>query len=191
MAHQLRDELIHSVSGCELQELRIEALESGKPEIAYPPGWHMNLSHSRELAAVALARHTVGVDVEYLNRAANWAGIAERAFHADELRQLKRMDDQAFVTAAIKLWTAKEAWLKATGLGIPGFASAPAFRWQGTEWQTGEGAALKQLAVSDNIWLSCYLCDAAEFRLELRCFNAQISADSDAISFLPCAKIAP
>ena len=95
---------------------------NGKPRLGDPASnvdLRFNVAHSGNLALVVVTRFCeVGVDVEQL-RSVRYAGqIARRYFHPTEL--------QAIVSAAaaerdatfLRCWTAKEAVLKAVGVGI-------------------------------------------------------------------------
>lgn len=94
--------------------------ERGRPEIVAAPGvppLRFNLSHAPGLVAcaVALARD-VGVDVEDATRRTDTDAIAQRYFAPSERRDLARPGvgrDRFF-----ELWTLKEAYVKARGLGI-------------------------------------------------------------------------
>lgn len=82
-----------------------------------PAGWRMSISHSQGLAACALSRQPLGVDLEPLQRRPGWQKVTRRWFTPGEQAWLLERDDpQAFLQA----WTFKEAWLKATGRGIAG-----------------------------------------------------------------------
>ena len=82
-----------------------------------PAGWRMSISHSQGLAACALSRQPLGVDLEPLQRRPGWQKVTRRWFSEIEQAWLLEHDDpRAFLQA----WTFKEAWLKATGRGIAG-----------------------------------------------------------------------
>ena len=79
---------------------------------------HVGLSHTRSLAACVLsASHDVGIDVEARDAPAlrdaggGWLTAAER----DLLHDLAH---EARADAAVRLWTLKEAFAKAMGLGF-------------------------------------------------------------------------
>ena len=58
----------------------------------------------------------LGVDVEELSRKVRFEALAKHAFHVEELRVWHEFDqDKAYW---FKVWTTKEAVLKASGLGI-------------------------------------------------------------------------
>ncbi len=78
-----------------------------------------NISHSHELALCAVsARREVGIDLEYLRPLSEAVPLAKRFFSTGEhaLIQALPVEEQAYVF--FRLWTAKEAYLKATGKGL-------------------------------------------------------------------------
>ena len=90
----------------------------GRPVASLTPeGWHISLSHSRGLTAVATGMTPLGIDIEPSQRKPDWAGVARRWFSPVEQEWLFRTDDPFNF---LKVWTLKEAWLKATGRGIAG-----------------------------------------------------------------------
>lgn len=62
--------------------------------------------------------HSVGVDIESLDRDADFARIAKRKFSEDELSQVYRADGSLDEQACVAIWTRKEAFGKAMGTGI-------------------------------------------------------------------------
>jgi 4'-phosphopantetheinyl transferase len=84
-------------------------------------GWRFNLSHSREIAliAVALGRE-IGVDVEFIRMDFDWAEIAETFFSPRELNVLRSLPPRSQREAFFDCWARKEAYLKATGEGLSG-----------------------------------------------------------------------
>jgi 4'-phosphopantetheinyl transferase len=81
-------------------------------------GWSVSLAHSVDLAVVAIAEVAVGVDVE---------GDRDRALHPDlearissptELGRLTRLTGPARRAAFLRVWTRKEAYGKAIGVGL-------------------------------------------------------------------------
>lgn len=93
----------------------------GKPFLPRYPQLHFNLSHTEAAFAFAIAPgDAVGVDVEgNRGRVAHKRGVAKRFFHPDEARWLDQFgDEEAYAQAFIRLWTRKEAYLKALGLGL-------------------------------------------------------------------------
>jgi 4'-phosphopantetheinyl transferase len=94
----------------------------GKPflEPGHPgPALCFNLSHSRDQALYAFAvEREVGVDVEYRGAVVAELELAKHYFAAQETKLLEELPDDARRHAFFRLWTLKEAYLKATGEGI-------------------------------------------------------------------------
>lgn len=117
----------------------------GKPELAGGEGLHFNVSHSRDLAVIAVARSRVGVDVERLEPKPSLPRLVERLFSLEDAEQWRRLPPAEQTAAFYRSWTWKEAYLKATGRGfassLDGFTlrlapegpiAAPA-AWRGAE----------------------------------------------------------
>jgi phosphopantetheine--protein transferase-like protein len=60
----------------------------------------------------------VGVDLEQIDRLAEWSLLAERIFSSRELTELRAVPTSKRRVAFFKGWTRKEAYLKATGEGL-------------------------------------------------------------------------
>lgn len=80
----------------------------GKPQLEGRENLHLSLSHSGHWAVCALSDHPVGIDVEAPRCT---PAVARRFFRPDELTS----EDPVFLT---RLWTAKEAFVKALGRGL-------------------------------------------------------------------------
>ncbi len=115
---------------CAPRDLLFGVSPLGKPVLAGPPSdvdLRFNLSHSEEVTAIAVhAGHEVGVDVESTWRklASPWQRIVDHLRDPDATEPLPVDDEESFW----RLWTAREAVLKALGTGmraIPG----------GVDWQ--------------------------------------------------------
>lgn len=90
---------------------------NGKPCLADRDDLHFNLSHSGTRVLCAISDRAVGCDVERL-RAARLA-VAKRCFCAAEYRALLDCADEAARDRLFyQLWTLKESFMKATGLGF-------------------------------------------------------------------------
>jgi 4'-phosphopantetheinyl transferase len=104
------------------REIHFRIEKKGKPELEENSGGRslkFNLSHSGELALLAIARGQIlGVDVE-LHRA-DFAGedIARRFFSAQEAGKLSALPAEQKVEAFFNCWTRKEAYVKAMGDGL-------------------------------------------------------------------------
>jgi 4'-phosphopantetheinyl transferase len=94
----------------------------GRPEIAGPPGvapLRFSLSHTAGLVALAVASHAdVGIDVEGINARASGLDIASHFFAPSEAADLEALPPEQQGRAFLEFWTLKEAYIKATGLGL-------------------------------------------------------------------------
>ncbi|MBQ8507156.1 MAG: 4'-phosphopantetheinyl transferase superfamily protein [Clostridia bacterium] len=83
----------------------------GKPYL--PGGICFNLSHSGSKVVLAVDEAEVGIDIEQITP---WStAVARQVFTADEQKWLLRQSTDA---AFYRLWTGKEAIMKALGLGF-------------------------------------------------------------------------
>lgn len=93
----------------------------GKPRLA-DGGPHFNASDSGDWAVVALADAELGVDVEVVRELRNADGLARRICTGRELERFERLPEPERDAALLRLWTCKEAGLKALGVGLAGGA---------------------------------------------------------------------
>lgn len=100
------------------EEIQYNKNPYGKPFISnYPVNF--NLSHSEELALLIVSNDCeVGIDVEYMKRVIDVRGVAARFFHPEEVEQLLLLPEDEQMLYFYRVWTAKEAFLKAKGVGI-------------------------------------------------------------------------
>ena len=93
--------------------------DQGKPELAGARDLRFNLSHSegRALVGVVPGRE-LGVDLESLRGGTDFRGLTERFFSAPEREELRQVPDPEFPREFLRLWTRKEAYLKARGTGL-------------------------------------------------------------------------
>lgn len=105
-------EILGAELGIPPASVRFAYGEHGKPSVE---GLHFNLSHSGDRALVGVADRPVGVDLEELRPDVQFRRLAERFFSALER---EAMPDQGLALAFFRLWTRKEAYLKACGKGL-------------------------------------------------------------------------
>lgn len=93
-----------------------------KPCVAWPPAGkalRFNVSHAGGFAVIALSRHhIVGVDVEQVRADLDFAQVAERLFSPRERAELADVAPPMRPGAFFNVWTRKEAYIKARGLGL-------------------------------------------------------------------------
>lgn len=90
----------------------------GKPEVA-DRQWHFNVSHSRNVALVAVAMHPIGIDVEFVNsEKVNVDELINVICHPSEKDKLALLSGSEQRLQLLQIWTQKESYLKALGLGL-------------------------------------------------------------------------
>ncbi len=140
LAWHLRNRLLAEELGIGVTELRFVEGAHGKPLLAgVQTELHFNLSHSDGCVAVACGPHPLGLDVEARLRAADWERIGTRLFSDSEQALLQSLPPAQRSAQAAALWSAREAWGKAGGRGIAGFAEDPPFRLVNGAWQPPAG----------------------------------------------------
>lgn len=164
LRHQTVRRLLARYTGLAASSLRFEFNSHGKPRLASdhaPPHLHFSLSHSRHLVALALARgREVGVDIEHLNPRIALLKLATGCFALPEIAALRSVPPAQQLEAFFRIWTLKEAFIKANGLGLsmplksfavtpgppPGLISPSADHggkhWQFGQWQVAEESCL-------------------------------------------------
>lgn len=93
-----------------------------KPYIAHPQppaALSFNLSHTEKMVALAVTQNgDIGVDVEYLPRENVGLDIAKRYFSETEFQELCALPADLQKRRFLDLWTLKEAYIKARGMGL-------------------------------------------------------------------------
>lgn len=89
-----------------------------------------SLSHTRGCVACAIASSAwVGVDVERTDRSPRNNELADRYFSKTEAAWLCQCSDEIYGVRFAELWTLKEAYLKAIGVGLSGSLDSISFRF--------------------------------------------------------------
>ncbi len=92
--------------------------DTGKPTLP-GTGLSFNVSHTQGLALIAVAAGLeVGVDVERVRAQPNHLDMATRYFTPGESQRLNALPPTESERAFFHVWTRKEAFLKAIGLGL-------------------------------------------------------------------------
>lgn len=101
---------------------RFSANAYGRPEIAGPhtaEGLRFNLSNARSLVACVVATDVdAGIDVEETDRPGETLSIADRFFSRSELEALRAEPMERQKQRFFELWTLKESYIKARGMGL-------------------------------------------------------------------------
>jgi len=88
----------------------------GKPYLQQLPDFHFSLSHSGNMALCAVSPVPVGCDIELPHKFD--PAIARRFFHKTECAWLFSQPEAEQRDAFFRLWTCKESFIKALGLGL-------------------------------------------------------------------------
>lgn len=121
VAHGALRTILGHYLGAEPKSIHFDHGPKGKPSLADPAHQHLafNLSHSAELALVGLTlKPTIGVDVEELRPLRDLMRLAEHTFAPPEYEVLKNLPEAQHIEGFFNCWTRKEAYIKATGLGL-------------------------------------------------------------------------
>jgi 4'-phosphopantetheinyl transferase len=107
--------------GTEPARVALTATAHGKLRVAggNPASLRFSLGHSEGLAVYAVtAGREVGIDVERVREDRPWAAIAERFFAGPERAAVGALPSAGRCQRFYEIWTAKEAYAKAVGLGL-------------------------------------------------------------------------
>ena len=121
VARGILRQLLGNYLDIEPKDLQFDYGDRGKPLLKLEQIDHLqfNLSHSHEYALYGFSyHHLIGVDLEYLRQMPDLLKIARRFFSPQEYKLLVEASDEARLELFFRLWTAKEAYLKAIGTGI-------------------------------------------------------------------------
>lgn len=111
-AHRLLAAALWETYG--LQEPILAYGANGKPYLCDHPDLHFNLSHCRGLAVCAVGTSPLGVDAEYIRPLRE--RVLRRVFSPEETTEVQQSQtpDETF----FRIWTLKESFVKAIGVGI-------------------------------------------------------------------------
>ncbi len=146
----------------------------GKPSPLPECGLRFNQSNSVELAVCLVATHgienetkagpEVGVDVEAFSRAEEIVPLAPKVFSPAEQAQLNALPAAERPHRALSLWTLKEAYIKARGIGLALPLRSVSFLFgesQGIRLEVDPGVDL-----NPSLWRFCLL-DHMQHRIAL------------------------
>lgn len=130
--HEVRDRFITARArlrqmlgqflGSAPRDILFEYGAQGKPALVAErdqPPLMFNLAHSGDVGLIAIGvNRQVGIDHEKKKRVADDIGIAERFFSPTESRYIRSLPSSQRGEEFLKIWTCKEAYIKATGMGL-------------------------------------------------------------------------
>lgn len=101
-------------NGIDLDACQLIMGTHGKPQVAGCEGLHFNLSHTGNYAVAVFSDAPVGIDIEH--RRALKQTLLDKCFTKDEQAWIQSQPDKEM--AFVRLWTAKESYVKWSGEGI-------------------------------------------------------------------------
>ena len=116
--YRYRNQLLSKYLAQNIQNSDIQRNVHGKPFLTTFPQLQFNHSHSRQYYALASSFELsdIGIDIEDLDRKVRFDALAQHAFHPNELKYWQDLEHDTDYW--FRVWTTKEAVLKASGLGI-------------------------------------------------------------------------
>jgi len=121
-AHGVLRNVLSKYLHCAPQTVEFSHGPFGKPAVSAgreQPSLRFNLSHSCDLALIALGRkREVGIDLERVRSHFGGEEIAKRYFSPIEVSELRTVPSNLQSEAFFLCWTRKEAYIKATGKGL-------------------------------------------------------------------------
>ena len=130
----LAKQLLSEISGKSFESLTFYADKYGKLHSETTPDLHFNISHSRNMVAVAICHNPVGIDIEVFHPVS--ARLSRKFCSFDELCYIfgKTPTDEDFekdlcpqsLIKFFEIWTIKEACFKCIGTGITEFSKVNA-----------------------------------------------------------------
>lgn len=127
----------------------------GRPELSGHGDLRFNVTHTEGLVMVIVStEHEVGVDTERLSRAPALLALAPTVFAPRELRDLGELPPALRPERAVTLWTLKESYIKARGMGLALALDGFAFRFK----DRGVGLEVDPALGDDgSLWQFCTL----------------------------------
>jgi 4'-phosphopantetheinyl transferase len=117
-----------------LRQLLSNVLDMSEKEIVFNYGEHnkpyldcqynnqsveFNVSHSGNYALIALGlKDKLGVDIEMINNKVDYQSLSQRFFSNIERKSLLKINESEQLDTFYRIWTRKEAFIKATGKGV-------------------------------------------------------------------------
>lgn len=101
------------------QDIEFSYTEKGKPFLTNS-ALNFNLSHTEDMIIYAVSAKKIGIDIEKNDKKVKYEELAKRFFCTSEYQLIKQVSQEEKAILFYQFWTAKEAYLKAIGLGLSG-----------------------------------------------------------------------
>lgn len=134
-------------------DARISYGEQGKPSLADHPDINYNLSHSDGITVCLVSAHECGIDAERIRQYR--PKVVKRAFSDAEKTLIENAPDEERDSLFFRLWTLKESYVKAIGIGISYPLKTVEFAFNGDEIITNiTGYSFKQYLIDGRFAVS-------------------------------------
>jgi phosphopantetheinyl transferase len=139
IAHDLLRRALSKHIDVRPSDWRFDVNNYGKPSIeSLDPqtrALSFSLSHTRGCVACAITSNALlGIDLELIDRSQRVQEIADRFFSEEEATWLSRCSDDLRNIRFTELWTLKEAFIKAIGVGLSVSPSIISFQFEEPAW---------------------------------------------------------
>lgn len=122
--------------------------EHGKPSLAEYPEIMYNMSHANGIAVCLMTDRECGVDCEGVRPYR--PNVVKRAFSDSEKQLIENAPESERDLLFFRLWTLKEAYVKAIGIGISYPLNTVEFSFEGNKITTSvEGYKFRQYILKD------------------------------------------
>ncbi len=154
LPHKSRHEYAHRLLKEELRLCGINYDENtkisygsyGKPSLADYPQVYYNLSHGEGITACCICKSECGIDVERVREYP--VRVIRRAFSEREKALIENASEDERDLLFFRLWTLKESYVKALGIGISYPLSKAEFSFDGSRIITDiEGYSFRQYII--------------------------------------------
>ncbi|MFD5637081.1 4'-phosphopantetheinyl transferase family protein [Streptomyces sp. NPDC127077] len=146
--------------------LDLATLPGGRPVLrGLGTDLQVSLAHTDELIVVGVSRTgPLGVDAEPAGRRVSFEALREHVCTAEEAGRLEALPEQERTQAFLRLWTLKEAYVKALGHGMRRRFSAFGFTWDAAGTARLAGDSTGQWAFATHLVDGRYLVSQAHHR---------------------------
>ena len=111
-------QILAQYTGRRAADLRFDFNPGGKAVLQSKQAPHFSVSHCSDLAVLALSHFRIGIDVEHIRPGSFWQNVIGNCLCRRERTYLEALPARSRKTALYRLWTRKEAVLKALGTGL-------------------------------------------------------------------------
>lgn len=145
-AHRLLRECLRLCGIDYGENTRITLGEHGKPSLADYPDIHYNVTHADGITACLVSSRECGIDAEKVRPYR--PNVIKRAFSENEKALIENAPEAERDLLFFRLWTLKESYVKALGIGVSYPMNTAEFSFDGDEIVSNiDGYSFKQYVI--------------------------------------------